>query len=293
MAKLKDLFEVDRLLDDFKNIRTPEDLSATVQSAQDVVSGYASQIKKVPADLERWESTLQHLGILSENTNMVSGAKDILFKQVYDSTKGTILEGKLGLEKLIKSKGEKTPLYYSVGGVKIDYIFDLKPRYTVKDESQPIVSSKDLDRLNEYAESENPTYSMRCGLKGDDAERRFEQILSLTNSKVITRVIANKVFDRVLINVLSPRYTNADGIGFDISFKNVFVAQLKRTANRLIIKSDTPVVETPTPTTPQQIPATKEVQESLAETKSLGIVTPITYQNYQNTQAETISYRKY
>lgn len=290
MPSLNDLFKVDETLENFKNIRSPEDLLSTIQGAKDIFSSYASQLKKIPNDLMRWENTLKSLGLLSENTDMVSGDKDILFKEVYNLTQGTILEGKLGLEKIISNKNyfDKS-LIYSIDGIKLDYVYNLKPTYITSSASTPIVSSKDIDRLNEHAENENPTYSMQVGLKGDDADRRFEQILSLKNSKKLVKVITNKVFEKVLIKKISLTYNNKEGILFDISFEDVFVAQLKRTANRLVVKG-ADVTETASPTTPEQVPTDDVVKETLSETKSLGIVTPITYGRYNAESAQTIGY---
>lgn len=283
---LRDLFEIDTLLENFENIRTPEDLQYTIQSAQDVFSKYAAYIKKIPSDLERWQDTLKNLGVLSENTDIVSEAKDMIFTSVYNASKGTIFEGKLGLESLLKS--EKTQnLYYSIGNIKIDYVYNLKPRYRTRAESQPIVSSKDLDRLNEHAENENPVYTMQVGLKGDDVERRFSQILSLKDSKKIIKIVTSEVVEKCLITDISLTRNNMSGIIFDITFQNVFIAQLKRTANRLIINTET--------TAEEVIPAQQEVKnetvkETVSNTNYIGIVTPITYQNYSTDSASIIGY---
>lgn len=273
---LRDLFRVDTLLENYNNIRTPEDLQYTIQSAQDVFSKYASYLNKIPNDLERWQDTLNNLGVLSENTDVVSEAKDMIFASVYNASKGTIFEGKLGLEGLLKSEKTETS-YYSVGGIKVDYIYNLKPRYRTRAESQPIVSSRDLDRLNEHAENENPVYSMQIGLKGDDAERRFGQILGLKDSKKIIKIVTDEVVEKCLITDISLTRNNLSGIIFDITFQNVFIAQLKRTANRLILNTETDVDDV--------IPAQQEVKndnvkEMVSNTNFVGIVTPITYQNY-------------
>lgn len=287
---LKDLFEVDTLLENFENIRSPEDLQYTIQSAQDVFSRYGSYLKKIPADLSRWETTLKNLNLLSENTDVISEAKDMIFRQTYNLTKGTILEGKLGLEDILKSNQEES-LYYSLGNIKLDFVYDVKPVYQTRAESRPIISRQNIDRLNEHAENENPTFSMQVGLKGDDADRRFTQILALRDNKQIVKIVTEKVFEKCLITRISLTYSNAKDIVFDITFQNVFIAQLKRTANRLVISTNKePVIDNVEPIPSEQVPADEDIQESLSATKSLGIVTPITYQSYNAGSAATIGY---
>lgn len=287
---LKDLFEVDTLLENFDNIRSPEDLQYTIQSAQDVFSRYGSYLKKIPADLSRWETTLKNLDLLSENTEVISEAKDMIFRQTYNLTKGTILEGKLGLEDILKSTQEES-LYYSLGNIKLDFVYDVKPVYQTRAESRPIISRQNIDRLNEHAENENPTFSMQVGLKGDDADRRFTQILALRDNKQIVKIVTEKVFEKCLITRISLTYSNAKDIVFDITFQNVFIAQLKRTANRLVISTNKePVLDNVEPIPSEQVPADEDIQESLSATKSLGIVTPITYQGYNAGSAATIGY---
>lgn len=287
---LKDLFEVDTLLENFENIRSPEDLQYTIQSAQDVFSRYGSYLKKIPADLSRWETTLKNLNLLSENTDVISEAKDMIFRQTYNLTKGTILEGKLGLEDILKSNQEES-LYYSLGNIKLDFVYDVKPVYQTRAESRPIISRQNIDRLNEHAENENPTFSMQVGLKGDDADRRFTQILALRDNKQIVKIVTEKVFEKCLITRISLTYSNAKDIVFDITFQNVFIAQLKRTANRLVISTNKePVIDNVEPIPSEQVPADEDIQESLSATKSLGIVTPITYQGYNVASAPTIGY---
>lgn len=299
MANLKDLFEIDTILENFHKIRTPEQLLGAIQSAQDVFDKNIAYIRKVPNDLARWETTLKNIGILSENTNVVSEARDTIFRTVHNATKGTILEGKLGLESLIsEGNAEKQTLAQSIGDVKVDYVFYLKPKYKTTTTSQPIISSKNLDRLNEHAENENDVYIMSVGLKGQDAERRFQQINSIRTEKQIIRIVANRVLDQCLITDISTTEDNKSGIILDITLQNVYIAQLKRTANRYVPKTvsptgentptkevtsanPTPSVEPPKPVEPQQIPKLS-AKELYKENITSGIKTPMRYKKRTN-----------
>lgn len=294
MALLKDMFEVDSIIEGFEKIKTPEQLLEVVQKSQDVFDKYISFVKKVPSDLARWEDTLKNMDILIENSNIVSSTADKVFDSINTATKGTILEGKLGLENLISSKNkEKQTLGISIGDIKVDYINEIKPKYTTTTESQPIISMQNIDRLNEHAENENTTYKLEVALRGEDAETRFKQINALRSEKRIIRVVGTEVYDQCLITGIERTIDNKNGVVFEITLENIYIAQLKRTANRYVPKSTkvgakkdivekvaktdpAPIVEPPKPVTPQQKP-TLTAKELYKENTRQGVTTPARY----------------
>lgn len=236
MSILDDIYGVDNLIEGFKDIRTPEDLQNTIQNGKDIFDKYITDIKNVPAELERWQNVAKVLGILSENTDFVNDAKDILFKQAVDMSKGTFLEGKLGLDNLLSTKESLLGLNaskMSIGGVMIDYVYNPNPEYETNTVSQPIISSSNIDNLSEHAENNNPTLTMRVFLKGEDRQTRFDEINQLRETKQIVQVVTNQVYDRMIITRLKPRYNNTiNGLEFQIELENVFIAQLQRTASK-------------------------------------------------------------
>ena len=236
MSVLKDMFEVDNLIDKFESISDPEDLSDLIQSGKDVFDKHITELKNIPSELERWQSVAQELGVLSENTDYVSTAKDLFLEQAINMSKGTMLEGRLGLENILASKNallEKENYTFSIGGVKIDYMYNPSPDYSTRAYSQPIVSSSNIDVLSEHAENENTVIQINCILTGDDFQSRFNQINQMRENKQIIQVVANEVFDRVIITRLRPKYDNTVGsLEFSIELENIFVAQLKRAISR-------------------------------------------------------------
>lgn len=243
MSILDDIYGVDNLIEGFKDIRTPEDLQNTIQNGKDIFDKYITDIKNVPAELERWQNVAKDLGILSENTDFVNDAKDILFKQAVDMSKGTFLEGKLGLDNLLLTKESLLGLNaskMSIGGVTIDYVYNPNPEYETNTVSQPIISSSNIDNLSEHAENNNPTLTMRVFLKGEDRQTRFDEINQLRETKQIVQVVTNQVYDRMIITRLKPRYNNTiNGLEFQIELENVFIAQLQRTASKRVDNSKT------------------------------------------------------
>lgn len=236
MSILDDIYGANNLIDDFDNIRNPEDLQNVIQGGRDIFDKYVTDIKNVPAELERWQNVAKDLGMLSENTDYVNDAKDILFRQAVDMSKGTFLEGKLGLENLMSSKESLLGLNaskMSIGGVTIDYVYNPNPEYETNTVSQPIISSSNIDNLSEHAENNNPTLTMRVFLKGEDRQSRFDEINQLRETKQIIQVVTNQVYDRMIITRLKPRYNNTiNGLEFQIELENVFIAQLQRTASK-------------------------------------------------------------
>ncbi len=232
MSVLKDIFEVDKLTEQFKEIRSPEDLQKLIQSGRDVFDKHITELKNIPSELERWQSVAQELGILSENTDYVNFAKDTLFQQAIGGTKGTFLEGRLGLENLLSVNNqllEKNVSQYSIGGIKIDYLYTPKPDYSTRAYSQPIVSSSNIDTLSEHAENENTTVTINCILTGDDARARFNNINQLRENKAIIQIIADEVYNQAIITRLRPKPENSiDELEFSIEIEQIFVAQLKR-----------------------------------------------------------------
>lgn len=231
MSILDDIKNIEGLVDSMKDIRKPEDLQNIIQNGKDVFDKNIDAVKNIPGELERWQDMAKDLGILSENTDLVAGAKDFLFRNAVDLTKGTFSEGKLGLENLLSVKSSlvnKELSYFSIGGVKIDFVYNPNPRYETNAVSQPIISSTDIDRVSEDAENQNPTLSVRCVLKGEDRETRFEELNRLRETKTLNQVVLNKTYDRMLITRLKPSYANTNDLEFIIEFENIFVAQLKR-----------------------------------------------------------------
>lgn len=243
MSILNDIYGVDNLINSMKDIRKPEDLQNTIQSGKDIFDKYITDLKNIPAELERWQDVAKDLGILSENTDFINEAKDIFFREAFDTTKGTFLEGKLGLENLMSSKESLlglNPSKMSIGGVTIDYVYNPNPEYETNTVSQPIISSSNIDNLSEHAENNNPTLSMRFFLKGDDRQSRFDEINQLRETKQIIQVITNQVYDRMIITRLKPRYNNTiNGLEVQIELENVFIAQLQRTASKRTNNSKT------------------------------------------------------
>lgn len=236
MSILNDIYNADKVIEELKNIRSPEDLQFTIQNAKDIFDKYATDVKGVVSELERWQDMAKDIGILSEGTDYVNQAQDILLNTAIDLTKGSCLEGKLGLENLLLSKNKllsKETSYFTIGGVKIDYVFRPAPEYETETSSQPIVSSGNIDRLSENAENQNPTLRIRCILKGEDRVTRFKQINQIRENKQIIKVVINEVFDRMIITRLKPNYDNStNSLEFSIDLENIFVAQLKRSATR-------------------------------------------------------------
>lgn len=233
MSILDDIKNIEGLVESLEEVRKPEDLQNIIQNGKDIFDKNIDAVKNIPSELERWQDMAKDLGILSENTDLVAGAKDILFRNAVDLTKGTFLEGKLGLENLLSVNGSllnKELSYFSIGGVKIDFVYNPNPRYETNAVSQPIISSTDIDRVSEDAENQNPTLSVRCVLKGEDRETRFEELNRLRETKTLNQVILNKTYDRMLITRLKPSYANTNDLEFTIEFENIFVAQLKRAA---------------------------------------------------------------
>lgn len=236
MSILNDIYNADKVIEELKNIRSPEDLQFTIQNAKDIFDKYATDVKGVVSELERWQDMAKDIGILSEGADYVNQAQDILLNTAIDLTKGSCLEGKLGLENLLLSKNKplsKETSYFAIGGVKIDYVFRPQSEYETETSSQPIISSSNIDRLSENAENKNPTLRIRCILKGEDRETRFKQINQIRENKQIIKVVINEVFDRMIITRLKPNYDNStNSLEFSIDLENVFIAQLKRSAVR-------------------------------------------------------------
>ena len=72
-----------------------------------------------------------------------------------------------------------------------------------------------------------------CILKGNNIEERFTSICNIRENKQIIKVILNKVYEKLLITSIKPKYKNSEDLEFDISFENLFIAQFKRTTKQV------------------------------------------------------------
>lgn len=300
MSILDDIYNANNLLDSIKDIRRPEDLQQTIQGGKDIFDKYITDLKNIPAELERWQDVAKDLGFLSENTDFVNDAKDLLFKTALDNTTGIFKEGIGGLKNIMSSNVDKFGVkieMYSVGGIKIDYLYEVSPTYETYTVTQPIISKSNLDVLSEDAENTNPSLKFRCILKGNDKQTRFDNLNSIRESKKILQVVANKLYDKMLITRLKPIYTNTEDLEFEIELEEVFVAQLKRTeakkettktankakskanVNKSVSKNMEPLVKIP-PIPPQQKPDIG-MNDYVKNMSNLGFVTPVNFTSYE------------
>lgn len=218
---------------DITDIDSPEALESAIQQAQDIAENYLFEMRAIPGRLQRWADVLKDLTIYTEAVDTEELAQEAILTSVKTEviTDMEDAQAKLAdaLEEIESSRASQATIY-DIGGIAIDYLYNPNPIESTDTVSQSIVSSQNLDKLNEDAEHNNTTLSATIILSGDDRMTRLNQIRALRKSKSIITVVFNEVYDQMLITGISPKFDSSDSIEVEISFENLFVQTLQRTA---------------------------------------------------------------
>lgn len=286
MSILDDIKRLDNLKDNILNdVKSPEQLMEKIQGIQDIVDQHIHELEGIPELLQRWKDTLENLKEYSLNTDFPSIFEFDMFKSIWEKSQEIIDSATAGLfdkAGMISSIKHKEILFYSINDVKIDYIYEPNPSYKTTTESQPIVSSSNIDRLNENAENENPTIKYKCILVGSDAQERFDKINDLRQNKQLVKIVTNKVFEKLLITSLKPYYDcSPNTLEFEISLEKIFVAELirKRKRETKERKTDSFVLKEK-PINKFQVPM-KSAQDMINyQLPDIGTINSINFENY-------------
>lgn len=241
MNLLRDINKLENISKTIKNVRTPEDLLSIIQDCKDVFGSNIYELKGYMCKIERWEETIKDLTGLSLNSNFPDLAKNEFFKEAKSNVEslikksnGTLTNVLKNNQTLIKSKNDISNSVFSIGGVKVDYIFNYTLDYTTDTISQRIVSTQNVDRLNEDAENQNLKFSADIWLSGDDRNNRYNSLLKLRENKSIVKVIFNEVFNNVIITKISIKFDRKNTLILNMSFEDLFIATLKKSSTSLL-----------------------------------------------------------
>lgn len=225
---LPDMYLLENLIKELKNIKNPETLSYVVQQSKDVVDNYVNELRGIPQELNQWMDTIENITGLSLSTEVSDFAKDLYTKNSTNGIINCLGKATSGLSDLLKSNTTtfKDSLF-TINDIPIDYVFTVSPNHKLRSISQPIISEKtDVDRLNEDAENENDTFNFTISLTGTDRTERYKKIVALKEQKKLNKFVFNEVYEQMLITNITLDITNKDILALQISAEKVFVASL-------------------------------------------------------------------
>ena len=229
------LFSINKLKEigeNIENIDSPESLQEAIQEAKDICDQYNFELKSIPGKLERWKNVLKDLGIYKKNTDAEDVAEEVLVEEAKSGAVEAVEEAQVKLKETVKELEEykaAQPSLYEIGGIPIDHLYNPNPSYSTDTITQSIISSKNVDRVNEDAENANTTLSARIILKGDDSITRLNSLKSFREKKKLIKLVFNQVYDKMLITEIRPKFDSSDSIEVELSFEHLFVAGVKRT----------------------------------------------------------------
>jgi len=218
---------------DITDIDSPESLETAIQEAKDIAENYLFEMKAIPGRLQRWADVLKDIGIYTAATDVEDLAQETLLGEIKTEATSDMEDAQTYLTEALEeteSLRASTATQYDIGGVAIDYLYNPNPVESTDTISQSIVSSENVDRANEDAEHNNTTLTATVVLSGDDRTTRLNQIRTMRKNKELITVVFNETYDKMLIKNISPKFDGSDSIEVDITFENLFVQTLQRTA---------------------------------------------------------------
>ena len=224
---LPDIYKLEKLLEEIKDIENPESLSYVVQQSKDLVDNYVNELRGIPQELNQWLETIENLTGLSISSEFNDIARKLYIENSKKGIKNCLVNATLGLNDLMKTDTETSTGSFFINDIPIDFVFEVSPSHKLNSISQPIISEKtDIDRLNEDAENKNDTYNFKISLAGDDRKERYKKIVGLKENKALNKFIFNEVYNQMLITDINLSITNKNILEIGISAEKVFVASL-------------------------------------------------------------------
>lgn len=224
---LPDIYKLEKLLEEIKDIENPESLSYVVQQSKDLVDNYVNELRGIPQELNQWLETIENLTGLSISSEFTNIARNLYIENAKNGIKKCLVNATLGLNDLMKTDTEISTGSFFINDIPIDFVFEVSPSHKLNSISQPIISEKaDIDRLNEDAENRNDTYNFKISLIGDDRNERYKKIVGLKENKALNKFIFNEIYNQMLITDINLSITNKNILEIGISTEKVFVASL-------------------------------------------------------------------
>lgn len=225
---LPDMYSLENLLEQAKEIENPETLSYVVEQSKDLIDNYVNELKGIPQEINQWMDTIENITGLSINTELSDFAKKIYTENSKNGIINCLERATSGLKGILSSNTETfQDSLFMINDIPINFVFKILPKHKASSISQPIISEKiDVDRLNEDVENTNDTYDFKIALTGEDRYERYKKIIALKEKKKINKFVFNEVYEQMLITDISLEINNTNTLNLDISAEKIFVASL-------------------------------------------------------------------